>query len=182
MSLHGSAARTLSSWTAPNPEQEKLRTDFLRHLDDNPDGTWRTCAPSHVTASSVVIDPVRRQLALVLHGKVNQWLPSGGHCEPGDESLADTALREATEETGIVELQLLDPLCPTSLDRHRAPCQPGLADYHLDVHYFSIAPENATLIVSDESHDVQWFPFDQLPDGVGGDVPGLAALAAATFG
>lgn len=181
MSLHKSAVKTLQSWTAPSPEQEKLRTDFLRHLEGNTDGIWRTCVPDHITASSLVIDPSRRRLALLLHGKANMWLPSGGHCEPVDTTLADTALREATEETGIAGLRLFDPSTPTRLDRHPAPCRPGVVDYHLDVHYFSIAPKNATLTVSHESHDAQWFAFDELPDGVPDDVQELARLAAITF-
>ena len=32
------------------------------------------------------------------------WLQMGGHCEPGDTTLADAALREAAEESGIAGL------------------------------------------------------------------------------
>ena len=52
------------------------------------------------------------------------WLQMGGHCEPEDATLADAALREATEESGIDGLTLL-PGGPVRLDRHRS--RPALA-------------------------------------------------------
>lgn len=177
MSLHAEARRTLTSWSAPDPAQEALRRDFVDHLDRHADAVWRSCAPAHVTASSLVVDPIERRVLLVLHGKVNLWLPSGGHCEPGDASLADTALREAVEETGIGGLRLADPTRPTCLDRHAAPCAPGIVEHHLDVHYLAIAPPGGVPTVSDESHDVAWFGFDSLPDLIGDDVPGLVRHA-----
>lgn len=182
MTLHAYAVNTLKSWTTPDSEQEQLRREFLQHLSENADGVWRSCVPDHVTASSLVIDPPAGRVALVLHGKVNVWLPTGGHCEPGDTSLADTALREAREETGIVGLRLANGNAPTSLDRHGAPCQPGVAEHHLDVQYFTIAPPESEPVVSEESHDVRWFDYDNLPSPLGDDVPGLVRLAAATFG
>ena len=65
-----------------------------------PTALWRTCAPGHLTASALVLDPGRRQVLLTLHPKVGRWLQLGGHCEPGDDARR-RALREATEECGI---------------------------------------------------------------------------------
>lgn len=178
MSLHANAVATLERWTAPDAAQEALRAEFIDHLHRHADGVWRECAPAHLTGTSLVIDPVARRVLLVLHAKVELWLPAGGHCEPGDATLADTALREAREETGVAELRLLDPTTPTALDKHRAPCRPGVVDHHLDVHYFSVAPTGAVPTISAESHDVAWFDYDDLPEPVGDDVRPLVARAA----
>jgi ADP-ribose pyrophosphatase YjhB (NUDIX family) len=82
----------------------------------------------------------------------------GGHCEPEDASLAASALREATEESGIAGLTLL-PGGPVRLDRHRTPCA-----WHLDVQYAALAPAGAVEAISEESLDLRWFPYDEVAD------------------
>src|SRR5437879_2613661 len=108
--LHADAVRVLTGWRAPDAEQELKRRGFLEHLADHPDGVWRECVPGHITASTVVLDDSRSRVLLTLHSKVKAWLQLGGHCEAADVTLYDAALREATEESGILGLRLLpDP-------------------------------------------------------------------------
>ena len=118
-----------------------------------------------------MLDASRRHVLLVLHKKVGLWLQPGGHCEPGDSSLAQAALREAVEETGVAGLRLASD-SPVHLDRHRAPCG---ARWHLDVRFLLSAPDGAPVAVSDESDDVRWWPVDALPEERGGDLPALLA-------
>ena len=56
-------------------------------------------------------------MLLTLHRKGGFWAQFGGHCEPSDTTLADAALREAREESGIEELRLVGD-GPVDLDRH----------------------------------------------------------------
>lgn len=160
MSLHQDAARTLSEWSAPHgerAEQEGLREAYLEHLRAHPDGMWRSCADGHVTASALVVDPEGGRVLLTLHRKLRMWLQMGGHCEPGDRTLAEAALREAVEESGIAGLSLL-PGGPVRLDRHLTPCA-----WHLDVQYAAVAPPRARESVSDESLDLRWYGYDEVP-------------------
>ncbi|MBZ4020818.1 NUDIX hydrolase [Streptomyces purpurogeneiscleroticus] len=159
MSLHENAARVLKEWPAPAPDQEQLRLAYLDHLATHPDGMWKPCGDGHLTASALVIDPSRGRVLLTLHKKLRMWLQMGGHCEPGDATLADAALREAREESGIAQGLTLLPGGPVRLDRHHTPCA-----WHLDVQYAALAPEGATEAISDESLDLRWFPYDEVPD------------------
>lgn len=161
MTLAAEAARELRSYRPSDPTQRGLRDDFLALLEKDDGAVWRTCVPDHLTASAVVLDADRQRVVLVLHRKVRRWLQVGGHCEPGDESLAAAAVREATEESGIEGLTSVPGIC--DLDRHPAPCQPGVVEHHLDVRFALIAPPGAQTVVSNESLDVQWFPYDDLP-------------------
>ncbi|MBM9503545.1 NUDIX hydrolase [Streptomyces sp. KK5PA1] len=165
--MHADAVRVLQDWTAPDPAREKLRQEYLAHLATHPDGIWKRCAEGHLTASALVIDPERERVLLTLHAKLRQWLQMGGHCEPEDSSLAAAALREATEESGIPGLRLLAP-APVTLDRHLTPCA-----WHLDVQYAALAPADATPHISDESLDLRWFPYPQLPEVADASVQSL---------
>ena len=116
-------------------------------------------------------------MLLTLHAKARQWFQFGGHCEPGDVTLAAAAAREAAEESGIPDL-LLDPV-PVQLSEHAVPfCDPRGGVHHLDVRFVAVAPADADHAVSDESLDVRWWPADALPDPQP-DMVELVALARA---
>lgn len=154
MTLHGDAVQVLEKYQ----DQQDLRQVYLDHLDAHPGGMWKSCRDGHITASALVIDPERERVLLTLHRKLRMWLQMGGHCEQGDSTLADAALREATEESGISSLRLLQS-APVRLDRHLTPCA-----WHLDVQYAAVAPPGAVAAISDESLDLRWFAYDAVGD------------------
>jgi 8-oxo-dGTP pyrophosphatase MutT (NUDIX family) len=158
--LHDDATALLTSWRGRDDEQEARRRDYLAFLAEHDDAMWRACVSGHLTASTLVLDATRRHVLLTLHPKFGLWLQMGGHCEPQDPTVRDAALREATEESGIVGLQFSTE--PLRLDRHRVGCHGG--SWHYDVQYTAIAPAGAEHVMSDESLDLRWWPVDALPD------------------
>ncbi|HZO63646.1 MAG TPA: NUDIX hydrolase [Kribbellaceae bacterium] len=158
--LHADATRSLNRWAAPDDEQERLRTHYLRHLGTYDDGLSRERLPEHVTASALVLDPDGGRVLLNLHTKVGRWLQFGGHCEPADETLAGAALRETREESGLDVLDL-DPV-PVQLSRHQVRCGGG-PSYHLDVQYVAVPTGDAEAVCSSESDELRWFGVDELP-------------------
>ncbi|MGW3247153.1 NUDIX domain-containing protein [Streptomyces sp. NPDC001070] len=173
MSLHDDAVRVLKDWTTPDAGQERLRAEYLAHLEAHPDGMWKACGEGHITGSALVVDPGRGRVLLTLHKKLGMWLQMGGHCEPEDTSLAGAALREGVEESGIAGLSLLRPE-PVNLDRHLTPCA-----WHLDVQYAAVAPPGAVEEISEESLDLKWFSYDEVADVADGSVRTLLARTRA---
>ncbi|MGG8407651.1 NUDIX hydrolase [Streptomyces sp. 12297] len=157
MTLHGDTVLVLKAYEG----QDELRDVYLAHLAAHPDGVYKPCTAGHVTGSALVIDPVGGRVLLTLHKKLGMWLQMGGHCEAGDETLADVALREAREESGIASGLALLPGGPVRLDRHPipAPC-----NWHLDVQYAALAPAEAVAEISDESLDLRWFRYDEVAE------------------
>jgi 8-oxo-dGTP pyrophosphatase MutT (NUDIX family) len=166
VSLHADALAVLTGWRAPDRAQEALRQRYVEHLLDHPDGLDRSCRPDHLTASTLVLAADHATALLTLHAKARAWFQLGGHCEPGDTTLAGAALREATEESGLTGLRL-DPV-PVQLSEHAVPfCRPDGSPrpvHHLDVRFVAVAPPDAVHAVSEESLDLRWWPLDTLPD------------------
>jgi 8-oxo-dGTP pyrophosphatase MutT (NUDIX family) len=163
VSLHADARAVLSGWSPTSARDQELRQRFLAHLGAHPDGMTRACLPDHLTAGTIVLTPEADAVLLNHHGKAGVWLAFGGHCEPGDETLAGVALREAHEESGLTDLDF-DPV-PLDLDEHEVQfCSPGTTVHHLDVRFLATAARDAEHQVSEESLDVRWWPLDDLPD------------------
>lgn len=179
MTLHDDALAVLSGWVAPSPEQEELRSRYVAHLAAHPDGLSRACFPDHLTAGTLVIDESGEHVLLNLHRKARRWFAFGGHCEPGDATLADAARREALEESGITDLRF-DPV-PAHLDEHAvAFCDPRGEVHHLDVRYVAQARAGSRHATSEESLDVRWWPLAALPD-LEQEMHDLIAIAVARF-
>ena len=177
MSLHADASDVLTRWQPPDAAQARLRGHYLDHLHAHPDGVWRECRPDHVTASAVLLSADRSRVLLTLHAKLRRWLQLGGHCECGDATLAEAALRESVEESGIDDLTL-DPT-PVLLSRHEVPCGPVRPAHHLDVQYVAEAPDGSVPVASVESVQLQWFPVDDLPADTDDSVRALVRHALA---
>jgi 8-oxo-dGTP pyrophosphatase MutT (NUDIX family) len=161
VTLHADAVDVLTRWRAPNDDQERLRAAYVDHLDEHPDGVWRSCLPAHLTTGALVLSHDREHVLLNLHRKARRWFHFGGHLEPADQTLAGAALREATEESGLSGLEVHgDPL---HLSRHAVEfCGRGSAD-HLDVRFLALLGADDEPKASEESLEVRWWPVDELP-------------------
>ena len=160
--LHQDALALLRAWTPPDVGQEDVRRRYVAHLEARPDGLRRSCFPEHITASTLVLSADGERVLLTLHAKAQAWFQMGGHCEEGDTTLAGAALREAIEESGVSGLRP-DPV-PVQLNAHPVPfCDTRGTVHHLDVRFLAVAPEDAAHAVSEESLDVRWWPWDDLP-------------------
>ena len=161
MSLHADAVDVLAHWQAPEAEQERLRLSYAAHLAEHSDGVWRSCLPAHLTAGALVLSNDRRHALLNLHRKAHRWFHFGGHLE-ADATLADAALREATEESGLDGLRL--DAEPLHLSQHPVEfCDPRGTVQHLDVRFVAEIGADVEPVVSEESLDVRWWPVDALP-------------------
>lgn len=108
---------------------------------------------------------------LVLHKRLNFWLPVGGELEDGEQPLWG-AVREVKEETGI-ELRVSDfqslpgdvPQCPPGFlcfEEHHAGTKNGVDTRHMNFAFWAMSPTR-DVVLCDEHHEFKWAPLVDLP-------------------
>lgn len=152
----------LLSYTTIFKEEEKFIPQFLQLLE-SPKSFHRDHLPGHITGSAWIIDNDRSHVLLVHHAKLNKWLQPGGHAD-GDENVLHVSKREAEEETGLTNLNLFVPTF-FDLDIHPIPARNDFPEHlHYDIRFAFIASRQDKVVISDESHDVQWIRMENVGD------------------
>jgi len=120
--------------------------------------------PGHITASCFIVDPSSNRVLLHHHRRLGRWLQMGGHVEEGESTLR-AALREAREESGLEDLDLLTDGV-IDIDVHEIPAAKGEPDHsHFDVRYLArTSHPGAVVIDPNESHEIAWVALaDAIP-------------------
>jgi 8-oxo-dGTP pyrophosphatase MutT (NUDIX family) len=122
-----------------HPEGEAETADLrrVRGLAEAADDPWRRDLPLHVTASALIVHPGTARVLLRWHQRQQAWLQVGGHGDPGESDLLAIAKREASEETGLADLEPW----PDAGIRHVVivdvpPGKGEPAHQHADIRYF----------------------------------------------
>lgn len=135
------------------PDTRAVR-DFLEFLTSAPEVFERTHASGHFTGSAWLVSADGERVLLTHHRKLGRWLQLGGHAD-GDPDLARVALREAEEESGLVDLVVEPEIF--DLDRHLIPARGNEpAHWHYDVRYVVRATGSEAFAVSEESLELAW--------------------------
>ena len=142
-------------------ELENMKRDFFQLTALEPDALDRSATPGHLTGSAMVVNHDATHVLLMFHTKLQRWLQPGGHAD-GEANLARVALTEATEETGIDGLEIVDPAI--DLDIHNVAPPGNDPVFHYDVRFLVFAPVGAEPVGNHESQDIRWVPLDQLGD------------------
>jgi 8-oxo-dGTP pyrophosphatase MutT (NUDIX family) len=149
-------------------EEAAFVQDFLTLLL-HPDAYQRFHLPGHVTGSAFIVDTNKEFALLTHHAKLNRWLQPGGHAD-GDENILRVALREAEEETGLTNLHQLTPGV-FDLDIHIIPARKDSPEHlHYDVRFMFVSDRKEKILISEESHDLQWIALQDFATTTGNNL------------
>jgi len=162
MTDRASLLSALRNYKTIYDEEREYVSRFIELLQ-HPRAYQRDHLPGHITGSSWIINNEGSKVLLVKHAALHKWLQPGGHAD-GDENVFGVALREANEETGLVNLEpvgsgFLD------IDIHSIPERKDLSfprHDHYDVRFLFQADETDPLLISDESTDLRWIELRDL--------------------
>ncbi len=164
--LGGARAEALALLETHAPADEKEARDIQRIKEliaAHPNIFSMNCEVGHITASAAIIEPRARRTLLHHHKRLGRWLQVGGHAEY-ETDLAEVALREAREETGLPDLEHFPssevPL-PIDYDVHTIPQSGDRPEHlHLDFRYvLATRQPDALAPIAGESTRFRWLSF-----------------------
>jgi 8-oxo-dGTP pyrophosphatase MutT (NUDIX family) len=149
----------LQSYISDFAEEQKFVSSFLELLTHQ-DCFQRTHLPGHITGSAWILNKEKTRTLLVHHAKLNKWVQPGGHAD-GEENILNVALREAEDETGLKNFKPSGKIF--DVDIHLIPERKDFPEhFHYDIRFLVEANDQEQIIVSEESHDVQWIDLNEL--------------------
>ena len=137
------------------PTEAAVAAEFLALLDDPADPFVRERLAGHFTGSAWLVSDDGQRILLTHHRKLGRWLQLGGHAD-GERDLAQVALKEGEEESGLAGL-VVESAEVFDLDRHWIPERgevPG--HWHYDARYVVHAGASEAFEVSEESLALAW--------------------------
>ncbi len=143
-----------------NEQEENDRRVILQCMDLFDNILLRENAVAHMTASSWIVNRDRTKVLMIYHNIYDSWAWTGGHAD-GEADLLSVALREAKEETGIINIKpvtediySLEILC---VNRHVKKGKYVSSHLHLNITYLLEADEGDEIrIKADENSGVRW--------------------------
>lgn len=159
---------TVADYLTLHPQESEALAALTAALVSDSDLTSRKTFTGHATASAVVLDEGDRVL-MVHHRAMDRWLCPGGHLEADDDDVAEAALREVAEETGIDPgaLVLVSAL-PVHIDAHPIPAndakgEPGHVHFDFRMVFRAVGRTELTL-QEQEVKGAEWREVVDIPD------------------
>ena len=132
--------------------------DFIKN---NKDCFMRENSKGHLTGSAWLLNPSCDKALLMHHKKLKLWLQPGGHAD-GDSDLLSVAIKEAQEESGILDIEPVKPEI-FDVDIHWVDhnCPHGY-HYHYDIRFLLRATKTEKFVQNHESLGLKWMGIDEL--------------------
>lgn len=155
----------IKNYIPANEQEQNDKEQMLAFMQANDNCLTRENTVAHFTTSIWTVNKERTKTLMVYHNIYNSWSWIGGHAD-GVENLAEVALRELQEETGVKNARLVSDeifsIETLTVDGHikkgaYVPCH-----LHFNVTYLAEADEAEALVVKeDENQAVKWFTFKE---------------------
>lgn len=155
----------IEQYTPCNEQEIKDKEAMLTFIDKNSDALFRENTVAHFTSSAFIINKEKTKVLFAHHNIYNSWGWVGGHND-GDPDFLHVAVKEAKEETGVVNVEPysndiigLDNIYVSNHIKHGKYVSDHI---HMNVTYLLVASEEDLLQVKkDENSDVKWFNLEE---------------------
>ena len=136
--------------------------ETINFIENTPNCFDRSHLEGHITGSAWLLNSYGTKVLLTHHKKLNRWLQLGGHSD-GESNTWNVALKEATEESGIQNIQFISSDI-FDVDVHTIPENTKKNEpqhKHYDIRFLLKAPTE-TFVISHESNLLKWVTSKEL--------------------
>lgn len=158
--------KTIKNYIPKNEQEKTDKEAMLEFAKHNSDSLLRDNKIAHFTNAAIITNKRKDKVLFVNHLIYKSWGWVGGHND-GNPNFLEVVLKEATEETGVLNVKpLLNE--PVSLDNIYVPYHIKNGSFvgdhiHMNLSYLLEADEEEELITKvDENSGVRWFEIDEV--------------------
>ncbi|SIN92519.1 ADP-ribose pyrophosphatase YjhB, NUDIX family [Carnobacterium alterfunditum] len=146
-------------------QEAKEQEVMLKYLSNFDNLLTRENEFAHLTASAWIVNPERTKVLMAYHNIYQSWSWIGGHAD-GNADLLEVALKETTEETGLVSIapimKDIYSLEILGVPSHIKKGNPIATHLHLNVTYLIEANETEeTTVKTDENSAIKWMELTE---------------------
>ncbi len=156
----------IENFKPTNEQEENDKKLILEFIKNNDNVLYRENEYAHMTSSGLIFNDELDKILMVHHNIYNTWSWTGGHAD-GESDLLKVAVKEAKEETGVADINVLDEdiitldILPVVPHVKRGKFVSG--HIHFCISYALLADENSsTRAKLDENSGVKWIKIDEL--------------------
>lgn len=145
----------LHNYHPQDPHEIEAKKQIINFVKENPDCFERRLESGHVTASCWLLNYDRTKALLMHHKKLNKWVQLGGHCD-GNSDVLEVAMKEAQEESGIVEIAPISREI-FDIDIHISPKTAKEKEhFHYDIRFLLGVTQPVDFVKNEESNELRW--------------------------
>ncbi|WP_330683923.1 NUDIX hydrolase [Petrocella sp. FN5] len=157
----------ISSYTPVNEQERSDKRHIYHFIEQFPYNIlYRENTLAHITSSGFIMNKDLTKVLVIYHKIYQAWGWTGGHAD-GDEDLLKIALKEAKEETGLVNIK---PLSKQIMAMDILPVWGHMkhgryisAHLHLNVAYVLIADESEPIHANEvETNGARWINISEI--------------------
>lgn len=152
----------LKQYNTVYQEERPFIAQTISFVEQNATCFERYNLTGHITGSAWILSPDGKKALLTHHKKLGSWLQLGGHSD-GDSDTWNVSLREAQEESGIMDIKFVSHDI-FDIDVHTIPENPKKNEpihLHYDVR-FLLQTASEDFVVSDESNNLKWVSLAEI--------------------
>ncbi len=154
--------RSYEPFNEQEKQDKKVALDYITLF---PNILTRENEFAHMTASSWIVNKERTKVLMIYHNIYKSWAWTGGHAD-GENNMQSIAIREAMEETGIKNINVLqDTMFSLELLCVNGHVKRGnyvSSHIHINVTYLLEADDSENLsIKEDENSGVKWVSIEE---------------------